>query len=203
MIDFGVQRISAGQVLTQHIHIDLHIDLPKRLLTAEATYSFRIIDRDASAVILDTRGLNISSISHVSSSSDTCSSLPYKWLDDDTHAAIGNGISIGIPPNAADIFTVKIAFSTDGLGSSPAGGACDWLSPAQAGGHPFVFTQAQAIHARSLLHLLVHTHLRTTFETRPTTPYSTSLHVCPRTHTRTHSHSRHPVTRTTLASEFP
>lgn len=134
-----------AEVLTQHIHIDLNIDLQNRLLTAVATLKFRIIDPNATAVILDTRGLAISSVVNASG---TCSALPYKWLEQS--AAAGNAIAVDIPPNVDDIFSVKIAYSTDGLGAPPAGGACDWLSPEQCGGRPFVFTQAQAIHARSI-----------------------------------------------------
>lgn len=135
-----------SQVLTHHIHLALHIDLTQRLLTGVATYTFRVVDRNAENVVLDVRGIAISSITDAFNSP-----LPYRMHE--RRAPIGDGLIIQLPPLAdgTDDVTVRIAYGTDGLGAFPTGGACDWLTPDQAGGHPFVFTQCQSIHARSIL----------------------------------------------------
>lgn len=135
-----------GQILTHHIHLELHIDLTKRQLTGIATFTFRIIDERASAVVLDARGLSITSVTDAFGSK-----LQFKWHE--RPAAVGDGLIVDLPAVNRDVedIVVRIAYSTDGLGAEPAGGACDWLTPAQAGGRPFVFTQCQSIHARSVL----------------------------------------------------
>jgi leukotriene-A4 hydrolase len=75
--------------------------------------------------------------------------------------ATGDGVlSIRLPEKGdtrmarGSLVKIAVTYSTDGCGGgAPAGGACAWLEPEQTAGrkHPYVFTQCQAIHARSIL----------------------------------------------------
>lgn len=140
-----------GQVQTRHIHWDLTIDLAASALSASATYTFRVIDADVQHVILDSRGLSIVSVTDLSDNS-----LSYAL--DDSAGPLGDALRVTLPspdptaaPDIDDVRHVRIAYTTSGTGTSQAAGACDWLPANQAAGRPFVFTQAQAINARSLL----------------------------------------------------
>lgn len=145
-----------GQVYTESIHVRMHVDLTERQLTCTTTLTLFRVDPAATSVALDSRGLHITSIFD----DDSKATLPYHW---GPPTDIGDSLIISLPQNADDEahataplnerprIRVSISYSTDGLGAAPAGGACDWLPPEQAAELPFVFTQAQAIHARSII----------------------------------------------------
>lgn len=145
-----------GQIYTECIHLRMHVDLSERLLTCTATLTLVRIDSAATSVALDSRGLRITSVINT----DTNATLPYHW---GPSTPVGDSLIISLPQipdeeshvisSASERPRVKISISyrTDGLGAAPAGGACDWLPPEQAADLSFVFTQAQAIHARSVL----------------------------------------------------
>ena len=66
-------------------------------------------------------------------------------------APLGSTISVSIPESLREVgmeFSVQFNYATD-----PEASAIQWLEPSATKGglNPFVFTQCQAIHARSLL----------------------------------------------------
>ncbi len=69
----------------------------------------------------------------------------------EAHPILGSKISVAVPPHLqsqGSIFIIKINYAVD-----PDASAVQWLSASatKGGKHPYVFTQCQAIHARSLL----------------------------------------------------
>ncbi len=89
---------------------------------------------------LDTRDLTISSVS-----AEDGRPLAYEL-----HApepVLGARLSIDLPPGT---LRVRVRYRT-----SPAASALQWLTPAQTTGgkHPFLFSQCQAVHARSIVPL--------------------------------------------------
>lgn len=146
-----------GKIQTVHLHLRMHVDFHHHQLTCIATLTFRLIDSTVTTVSLDTRGLIITLITDA----ETGSELPFEWghktptcepliitlphtpQQNSANSASGRHDQI---PHAR----ISIAYKTNGLGNDAVGGACDWLPADQAGGLPFIFTQAQTIHARSI-----------------------------------------------------
>lgn len=69
----------------------------------------------------------------------------------DEDPVLGRRLTVSVPTAnqyEGSIFSIQFQYSTD-----PGASAVQWLQPANTKGkkHPFVFTQSQAIHARTLL----------------------------------------------------
>lgn len=64
------------------------------------------------------------------------------------HSVFGTPLEVALPPGlaAGKSVKVKVHYTTSSSAS-----ACQWLPPEQTAGkrHPYLFTQSQAIHARS------------------------------------------------------
>lgn len=140
---------SPGQIFLDHTHFQLLVNLEKHMISGSASYRFRVLDPNCKTVTLDSRGINVSSIVDKAN-------RPLHYTVTEDVSPVGGTLVIDLPvlndsnSNTSEA-TFTIEYTTDGCGGgSPAGGACDWLSPEQANGYPFCFTQAQAIHARSL-----------------------------------------------------
>lgn len=117
-----------------HLDWAAKIDFEYKVIEATATYDIKTSE-NASEIILDTRDLNITKV----------------WVDDEAAAFemgekdefLGQSITIPINSNSK---RVKIAYST-----SPEAAALQWLDPVQTADKtdPFLFTQSQAILART------------------------------------------------------
>lgn len=134
-----------GRLYTRHVKLCLTIDMEESRLFGHATLEFSRHDPSASTIVLDARGLEISKIVNC----DTDQQLSYSLWE---RSRVGSALSIQLDQPSCTS-RIAIHYSTDGIGGgSPAGGACDWLNSSQTrDGNVFMFTQAQAIHARSIL----------------------------------------------------
>src|SRR5207244_4366897 len=92
-------------------------------------------NRNARELVLDTNGLAISSV--------TADGAPAKFALGDAVKFLGRPLTIAIEPGTE---SVAIDYTT-----SPDAAAVQWLAPEQTAGgkHPFLFTQSQAILART------------------------------------------------------
>lgn len=144
------------QVNVSHIDLNLNVDFNKKQLTGSATLSLKWLDKTTNSLVLDTRDLTIKSIN---SGGKT---LAYKLHKADPN--LGSALVIDIA-NGTD--KVTIAYST-----SPNASGLQWLSPEQTTEkkHPFLFSQAQAIHARSFIPLQDSPTVRVTYAATITTP---------------------------------
>ena len=99
---------------------------------------------DCRELVLDTRGLIIESV--LAGGAAAAHSL------DAARGSLGCALRVALPAGLGlgDQAEVCVHFAT-----SPDSTACQFLEPAQTAGgrHPFLFTQCQAIHARSLVPL--------------------------------------------------
>lgn len=124
------------EVAVSHLDLDLNVDFTSKRLTGRA--SLKLDHRAATHQLhLDTNGLDIRKVT----------------LDDSQDAAtfklgeaqdfLGRELTIDITP---DTRVVHIDYASD-----PSAKAVQWLSPEQTAGgkHPFLFTQSQAILART------------------------------------------------------
>jgi leukotriene A-4 hydrolase/aminopeptidase len=144
------------QVALNHIALDLTVDFDKRVLTGSAQLSFDRKQPDATTLILDTKDLTIEGVS--ANGVD----LPFTLRKADSF--LGAALEITLPEEGD---TVTVNYTT-----SPGASGLQWLTPAQtAGGEkPFLFSQAQAIHARSFIPLQDSPQVRVTYTATLRTP---------------------------------
>ncbi len=123
------------QVSIKHLHLDLKVDFDAKQLTGSAKLD---LNRQvgASELWLDTKRLTINDVQ----SSD---GTKLGWTLGNENPQLGQGLKISLPPKTTSVI---IDYATQ-----PAAEALQWLSPEQTTDkqHPFLFTQSQAILART------------------------------------------------------
>lgn len=122
-----------------HVFLDLEVDFERKVLAGAAELSLERVKPDVKRLILDTRDLTIHSVTAGEKQ------IPFTLMEADPH--LGSALLISVPKKATK---VKVHYET-----SPDASGVQWLTPQQTAGkqHPFLFTQAQAIHARSFIPL--------------------------------------------------
>ena len=157
---------NTGQFATQHVALDLDVDFEKTTLSGSVVLTLRQMDSDAREIVLDTRDLTIHSVGIVRADG---SLLPATFMLGERHDNLGAPLVITLPRplEASDTLSVRIAYTTSSNAS-----ALQWLPPKlTAGGeHPMMFSQAQAIHARSFIPLQDTPSVRVTYEATIRTP---------------------------------
>lgn len=125
-----------SEAIVKHLDLILHVDFDKKLLKGKATWTISNLS-NADSIIMDTRGLKIERVSL----SDTTKNAAYTLGPEDKF--LGKALKIKIDNNT-DKVTIWYATSADAA-------ALQWLNPQQTAGkeHPFLFTQSQAILART------------------------------------------------------
>ena len=132
------------EVSVSHIELALTVDFKQNRLSGEATLDLAW-HRAGKTLILDTRDLTISSVSAVNTAGKW-HSVPFTLAK--TDGVKGAALSINLTEENTQ--KVKINYHTSG---NPSG--IQWLTPEQTQGKqlPFMFSQSQAIHARSWIPL--------------------------------------------------
>ncbi|KAH1192250.1 hypothetical protein GLYMA_20G244100v4 [Glycine max] len=120
------------QAGTRHVALSLYLDLPSSTIHASALFSLQT--SHSGPFYLDTRSLTIHSVIHPK----TQTPIPFSLSDPDPIK--GSLLSFTL----SDHSSFLISYST-----SPSSSALQWLLPPQSS-HPFVYTQCQSIHARSV-----------------------------------------------------
>jgi leukotriene A-4 hydrolase/aminopeptidase len=144
------------------IHVDLDWDVlfDQKILKGSATLTVERISQ-TEPLILDTRDLKIEKV-ETSAGGTTYSAATFTVGASDK--ILGASLTIPLPAGAN---RVSIHYST-----SPGASGLQWLGPAQTAGKkdPFMFTQSQAIHARSWIPLQDTPSVRVTYNARVRTP---------------------------------
>ncbi|HYX20911.1 MAG TPA: M1 family aminopeptidase/hydrolase, partial [Thermoanaerobaculia bacterium] len=148
------------EVRMRHVALDLDVDFSERRLSGSATLELERVDPAASRVHLDTRGLSIER----AESGDGTRWSPAAHELGSADPILGAGLSVVLP---AGHDRVRIFYAT-----SPKASGLQWLEPAQTAGrrHPFLFSQSQAIHARSWVPVQDTPAVRITYEAVVRTP---------------------------------
>jgi aminopeptidase N len=128
----------------EHLTLDVNVDFPARILSGTATLRMKRHDPAATELVLDTRDLTIV---RAEAAIGDGAWVETRFTLDAATPAFGSALRIVMPP-AAD--RVRVTYKT-----SPAARGLQWLEPAQTAGRkqPFLFSQAQAIQARSFIPL--------------------------------------------------
>lgn len=149
-------------VRVRHVSLDLGVDFAKHRLAGAATLTIERTSTDLSQpLILDTRGLAIGS---VLTSTDGKTFIPGKFEHGKEQEPLGAPLTIPLPEHPK---AVRIRYAT-----GPNASGLLWLEPGLTSGkkHPFLFTQSQAIHARSWIPLQDSPGVRVTYDARIETP---------------------------------
>ncbi|XP_063540156.1 leukotriene A-4 hydrolase isoform X1 [Cydia strobilella] len=128
--------------VVKHTSFSLNVDFEKKVLSGSALITVDVL-QDTGEVILDTSNLTIHSI-------ELEDGTPLKYtLGDDLHN-YGSKLTIKLPKTeiAGETLKIKIDYA-----SSQTASALQWLEPSQTSGkkHPYLFSQCQPIHARSII----------------------------------------------------
>ena len=142
---------SAGRV--DHLALSLTVDFDRQILAGTATW--QLANPGSSPdLVLDTRDLAIEAVDALDAAGQP---TPAAFSLEPADAVLGQPLRIVLPAGAT---AVRIAYRT-----APTAAALQWLAPAQtAGTQPFLFTQSQAILARTWLPCHDSPGLRFTYE---------------------------------------
>jgi leukotriene A-4 hydrolase/aminopeptidase len=143
------------QPCAQHVRLRWQVDFHTQQLTGEATLVFK--QPSAGRVDLDTKGLTIVAV-------HTPTGLPVPYTLGEADPILGRPLQLTLPAHTSE---VTITYRT-----SPEAVALQWLTPAQTEGkrYPFLFSQCQAIHARTLLPIQDTPRARVTYDAEVTVP---------------------------------
>jgi leukotriene-A4 hydrolase len=147
------------EIRVTHLEWSVNVDFEATIFRATATYQMERVNAKANVLNLDTSHLMIESVSNP----EDGSALQYKLVKNEKEH-LGTQLSILLPPGAK---RVAIAYRT-----TTASSAIQWLPPSQTAGkrHPYLFTQCQAIHARSMLPCQDQPGVKMTFDAHVTVP---------------------------------
>ena len=146
-------------VRVRHVDLDWNVLFDRKVLQGTATLSLERVSK--APLILDTRDLRIAKI-ETSANGKSFKATEFKVGESDK--ILGAPLTIQLPDNAK---FVRIHYSTN-----PGASGLQWLEPRQTAGKqkPFMFSQAQAIHARSFIPIQDSPQARVTYAARVRTP---------------------------------
>lgn len=148
---------------TKHTTANLKIDFTEKRLRGSVILELESqTDKASKEIILDSSYLQVDSIK--------LNSAPSKWEIKGRTQFNGSPVHIAVPDGAAKGEVVKVEIDLATTGDCT---ALQWLTPAQTsnGKAPFMFSQCQAIHARSLFPCQDTPDVKSTYDFHITSPY--------------------------------
>src|SRR5579885_2885261 len=139
------------QVRVRHLELEFDLRFDRKIVDGSVTLHFEATDqRD---LVLDTRDLQIHAV-------ENATGFELGARD----PILGSPLKIGLEKGCS---WVRVRYST-----TPGASGLQWLDPPQTAGkrHPFLYSQSQAIHARSWIPLQDSPAVRVTFQGRVRTP---------------------------------
>ena len=149
------------EVRVRHIHLDLEVDFDAKALRGSAVIDVARNPAFPSAPLrLDAKALEIGSVA----SGDERSWKPTRWFLGSSDAVRGEEVIVELNPGDS---RVRVEYQTTAGGTG-----LQWLDPAQTAGakRPFLFSQSQAIHARTWFPCQDSPGVRMTYSARIRTP---------------------------------
>lgn len=147
--------------VTTHFVLDLTADFETRTLAGSVELRLERRDAGAAELVLDTRDLTIT---RAEAAAGTGAWVETAFRLDPPTDAFGAALRVTMPPGTD---RARITYRT-----SPDARGLQWLTASQTAGktQPFLFSQAQAIHARSFIPLQDLPGVRATYEATVRTP---------------------------------
>lgn len=137
-------------IVPKHLDLDWTVDWEKRTLAGRVTHTLHAARDGVEKVKLDTSFLDIHRIVLLDAKDDNSPGTEAKWELGKRRGTIGSPLSIQLNKQYSIGSVIKIAIDYSTTGQCTALG---WLSKEQTDSKemPFLYSQAQAIHARSML----------------------------------------------------
>ncbi len=151
-----------GEIRVRHVDLDWDVLFDRKILRGSAVLSLeRPAGGKGTRLVLDTRDLDVEN-AEASREGGSWSAAPFVLGAADK--ILGSALTITLPEDAT---RVRISYAT-----RPQASGLQWLDPPQTAGKkdPFLFTQSQAIHARSWIPLQDSPQVRITYRARVRTP---------------------------------
>ncbi|MDX3937382.1 MAG: aminopeptidase, partial [Stenotrophomonas sp.] len=128
------------KVVVKDLALDLKLDFDSKQIGGTATYTLEWKDKGARQLVLDTRELSVEKVEAIAADGKTA---PLAFVLAPADKVFGSKLSIETPDQPAK---VVITYHT-----APTASGLQWLEPSMTEGKklPFMFSQSQAIHARS------------------------------------------------------
>ncbi|WP_447786713.1 M1 family metallopeptidase [Stenotrophomonas bentonitica] len=149
------------KVVIKDLGLDLKLDFDSRQIGGTATYTLEWKDKAAKQLVLDTRELSIEKVEAVAADG---SAAPLQFALAPADKVFGSKLTIEAPAQPGK---VRVTYHT-----APTASGLQWLEPSMTEGKqlPFMFSQSQAIHARSWVPL----------QDTPSVRFTYSAHVASR-----------------------
>ncbi|QQS40901.1 MAG: M1 family metallopeptidase [Acidobacteriota bacterium] len=150
-------------VRVTNVDLDWTVSFEKKTLAGTAVLTIERSEKGKGApLVLDTRDLKIEKAEGSSDGGNTWAEAKFELAKPDD--ILGSELKVFLSPDAK---LVKIAYET-----SPSASGLQWLAPEQTAGKekPYMFSQAQAIHARSFIPLQDSPGVRVTYSAKVKTP---------------------------------
>ena len=150
-----------AEVKVSHVSLDLEVLFERKILKGIAVLKLQDLATKPSQLICDTSELLIEAID---TSTMEGSFTPAVFQLGPRDPILGSPLTISLPPKTGK---VRIRYET-----SPSASALQWLDPVQTSGKkmPFLYSQSQAIHARSWIPIQDSPSLRMTYSAHIRTP---------------------------------
>lgn len=148
-----------AQPRTKHVSLSLHVDFERRRIAGEAV--LELVSPGSGPFDLDTKGLEIESVTN-----ERGFAVPFELGEE--APILGRGLRLTLPAGTQAV-AVRYTTSPEALG-------LQWLPPVQTTGkrHPFLFSQLQPIHARTMVPLQDSPRARITYNAEITVPHALS-----------------------------
>ncbi|CAN5601019.1 M1 family metallopeptidase [soil metagenome] len=151
------------QIRVTNVDLDWTVSFEEKSIKGFADLKFeRSPDAGNAPIILDTRDLKIEKTETSNDDGETFQPAEFKLGE--ANKILGASLTIALP---AEANKVRVYYQT-----APTASGLQWLAPAQTAGKqkPFMFSQAQAIHARSFIPLQDSPQVRVTYTAKVRTP---------------------------------
>jgi leukotriene-A4 hydrolase len=150
-----------GEVRVTHVDLDLEVDFGRKVLSGTATLHFERVKPDARELVLDTRALDVT---RTEDWTDGSAWAEVVWAVKPADRILGAALTVALRPGARK---ARITYAT-----RPEASGLQWLEPGMTAGkaQPFLFSQSEAIHARSWIPLQDSPQVRVTYSATIRTP---------------------------------
>eukprot|EP00057_Strongylocentrotus_purpuratus_P034949 XP_797165.3 PREDICTED: leukotriene A-4 hydrolase [Strongylocentrotus purpuratus] len=154
-----------SSIITRHISIIWNIDFTEKIFSGDVKLSLETLQDGVANLVLDTSsGLCVSEVT------DDATGEKLTFEVKEPTGALGSPLSIRLP-SSAQLKGSKLCININYKTSSSAS-AIGWLNPSQTAGKqfPYLYSQCQAIHARSLLPCQDSPSVKATYDAKVTVP---------------------------------